>query len=683
MDNFRPQKGMPDDDYILSSLESNLNETLTISQDWRQFEVRENFAIFEGNQWDKAAAERQTKNDMSTIVINRVAPVLEAISGFEIQNRLDIKYTPRVRNAEQIGYSDIMNNVVRYIEQNSNAYNQYSLAFKDMLICGVGATDTVVNYDNNPDGETIIKRIFPAFVFWDSAARAKNITDSDLVILLKILNTDIIQEEYRVDYYDNVYSVSLDARILEFFNAVLAVKTLGVVYEYQWRQKFYRVKNPFLNLDFQQYPPIVAQILEALKTEYAQKYKFSPDMDALFSVEKENDLADIKRIFEPLGIEIKSTTQNKFKYYRAIITGGKVIEKSENYSQNGFSIKFMTGQFSELTQSYYGLGRGCKDPQRLLNQTVADFEGYLQTIPKGGVEMEEDAVDDIAAFVDTYTKAKHVTLYSPGGLAKSRPKMAPPMPTGILEMIQYADSQIMQVCGVTQELMGMMNSKEMNASFLRQLIKQGLTTLSTYFDAKHVYMQEQAKLYCDCVRILAENSEGRLIKNVLDKGEEQYLPLTKDRIAAEYDIVVEDMPITPDEDNDTFMKLLELQSMMMNKPNPVDIMPLVIQFAPVPTDIREQMLEMMKPPPPPQPDPLNNAILESEVNYKNASAEKIKAEAQNLMIESQIKLQEVEIKPIREGANVGLTEAKTMTELLKSQHSSKPYVNGMNANINH
>lgn len=661
--------GLPDDEDIIARMEARLNESLTISQDWRQYEVRENYALFEGNQWTTEGIERQNKNSQAIVNINRTAPILESICGFEIQNRLDINYIPRLHNEEQEGYTnDVMNPAVKYIEQNAHAYMAYSLAFKDMLICGIGATDTVINYDNNPDGEVVIERIFPAFLFWDNAARAKNITDSDYVVRLKVMNQELIKEQYGVDYFDSIYDAALDARILEFFNAVLAVKTLGVVYEYQWRQKepFYRVKNPFIDLQLADFPPEAGQLLQMLMMDYAQRFEFNPQKDSLFSVDKLSEISDLKAMLEPAGIKIKYTKQHKFKYYRAIITGSKVVKKSENYSHTGFSIKFMTGQFSELTQSYYALGRSCKEPQRLLNQAVADYIGFLQTIPKGGVEIERDAVDDINAFIDTYTKARHVTVYEPGGLAKSRPKITPPIPAGVLEMIQYADQQIMQVCGVTPELMGMMQSKEMNSSFMRQQIRQGLTTLAIYFDAKYYYIQRQAELYCDCVRILAENNEGRLIQNVTGEGSEKFYPLTQTRIAAEYDIIVDEMPSTPDQDNDTFQKLLELQGQLMNSPSPVNVMPLALEFAPLNTKIKDQLNEMLKPPPPPEPDPVQQALLESEANYKNASAEKMKSEAMRTQIELQSKQAEAEFSPLKQAADIDYIEAKTISEHVKA-----------------
>lgn len=660
--------GLPSDEELLSILNKRIDESITISETWREMEVRDNYALFEGNQWLREDLDRQIKNAMPIMTINRTAPILESICGFEIQNRQQVRYVPRLLDKEQSEYNDIMNDVVRYIEQNSGADIQYSQAFKDMLICGVGATDTTINYDNNPDGEAIIERIFPAFLLWDSSARAKNISDADFIIRLKVLNQDAIKQLYGEDYFDSTYDGALDARIMEFFDEVLAVKTLGVIYEYQWRQKepFYRIENPFKKLNTSLYDQNTLIMLLSKIDELSQIYNFDPELDGLFSVETTKEANDIIDSFALFNIELKKSKQFKYKYYRAIVTGGKVVEKAENYTQTGFSIKFMTGQFSELDQCYYALGRSCKNPQRILNQSVSDYVGFLQTVPKGGVDIEVDAVDDIKAFVDTYTKASFVTVYNSGGLMKSRPKVTPPIPSGILEMIQYADSQIMQVCGVTPELMGLMASKEMNSSFYRQQIKQGLTTLSTYFDAKRAYMRNQGYLYTDCVRILTKNAEGRLIKNVTGESSAPYMQLTQDRINAEYDVVLEEMPTSPDQNYEIFQKLVELQGTLASKQNPVDIMPLVLEASPFSQEIKDKLLEAIQPPPPAEPDPLNQAILESEINYKNASAEKLKAEAFKIEIDARTGQEGLRyVSPTKE-ADIEYQQARAENEYSKT-----------------
>lgn len=674
LDEQKELVGMEDDEEIIREMEKRINENLMIEQDWRQIEVRESFAVYEGDQWIKDDIERQNANGMPIITINRVKPVIQSIVGFEIQNRLDVKYVPRLNTEAQSGFNDVLNNAVRYIEQNTNADLEYTLAFQDMLICGVGATDTIMDYTNPPhDGEFKVERVMPAFLFWDPASRRKNKMDSDYVVRLKVVNRDIIRQEYGVEYFNDIYSSALDARILEFFQAVLAVKQLGVVYEYQWRKKkpFYQIENPFKNIDPQQLAVeqgiMTYDGIEEFKAMYiatvqyySEKYGFDPELDQTFAIEDKGDYSKFREAVKFFGLKVTYAKQYMYKYYRAIITGNNVVSKAENYSQNGFSIKFMTGDFSELTQYDYGLMRACKAPQRLLNQVISDYQGFLNTIPKGGVNIETDAVRDLQGFLDTYSKARAVTLYEPGSLSggKVMPKVAPALPQGILEMIQFADSQIMSVCGVTPELMGIMNTKEQNSGFLRQQIKQGLTTLSTYFDARRSYLQEQSRLYIDCVRVLAENNEGRLIRNVIGQPGAEYVPLLQSSIAAEYDIIIDEMPASPDEKENTFMKLLEMQSQMLNKPNPIDLMPLILEYAPFEQDIVKQIKAMMQPPPPQEPDPINQRLLTSEASYREASAYKLTMEAME-------KEQNMRYGDAKNIADINLTEAKAAGEAAK------------------
>lgn len=658
--------GIPDDEDIVELMQQRIDENLMVGVDWRQYEVRDGFAMFEGNQWSSVDTKRQTNNAMQCFTINRVRPVLEAICGFEIQHRLDVKYMPRLLNPQQRGFNDICNNGVRYMEQVSKAASQRSLAFLDMLICGVGATATNINFDNNPDGEQEVRRVFPAFIFWDVAARAKNIIDASYVIELKVTTKEEIEQEYGIDYESDVYDTGLDSRVLQFFESILPVKTLGCIYEYQWRtlEPFYRVENPFLKINPQTLSPEEAMAMQAQAMYMQEEYNLVPNIDRIFSVETMKEVSDLKATFAELGIKLKYTKEKKYKYYRAIVTGGKVISKDENWSQKGFSLKFMTGEFSELTQSYYGLMRACRDPQRILNQSLSDFVGFLETVPKGGVDMEEDAVPDISAFLDTYAKARDVTLYASGALmnGKVRPKITPPIPSGLLEMIQYADTQIMQVCGVTPELMGMMESKEMNSGFYKQQIRQCLTTLATYFDAKATYLYEQGILNIDCLRVLVENAEGRLIRNVLGEGNEPYIPLLKSGIAADYDVIVDQVPTSPDENTETFFKLIELQKVMPDK----NIMPLAMKFAPLSGEDSKELEKIMEPTPPPPPDPLNQALLDSQAKYQYAQANKLQADAETLSIDNQLKINELKFAPAKEATDIQYTVAKTEAERHKA-----------------
>ncbi len=284
--------------------------------------------------------------------------------------------------------------------------------------------------------------------------------------------------------------------------------------------------------------------------------------------------------------------------------------------------------------------RAAKNPQRLYNMAMSDMQGFLNTVPKGGVIIEKNATPDLKGFKETYAKAKLVTVVEDGAIAgnKLMPKPTPQLQAGLPEMLANTDTNIMQVAGVSPQFMGMLETKEMTGRLQGQLVRQTLSMLAQYFDAKKFFTIDKGRLYIDALRVLAENDPGRLIKDVLGKGSEKYMTLFKDDIAAEYDIEIEDTPETPDEKQDKFAKLLELAGMLAQQG--VNIMPLTMQYAPLPQDKIDQVMQAMAPPPPPPPDPLQQEMLKSTIALQYANAEKTKADAVKINMEVLNKQQE-------------------------------------------
>lgn len=667
---------MLSDKEILRSCVQRVNDGLAVNSWWRANELRDNYNVRDGDQWLEDGIDRQNNDGMPIRTVNMVAPIINSISGFEIQNRSEVKYIPRLTKEEYVGFTDMVESGVKYIEQESGNDFQASLAFADMLTCGVGVTDTTINYDNNPDGEVKVERIFPYFILWDVTARAKNITDANWIIRARIVDKDTIQDyigdtKLSQEEIDANFGAAMDARFLDYFNVVMIAKSLAIIYEYQWREKkpFYRVENPLVG--FVGFPgdPMTENVVALAKT-LQEKYSIDPSSTKVFSVDSK-DFKYIKEAFEALGFETNYTKQERYKYYRAIIAGNRVVSKSENFSDTGFSIKFMTGYFSEMRQCYFGVVRAAKEMQRLLNQAVSDYEGFLRTVPKGGVEIEADAVPNMQAFVQTYTKAREVTIYNPGGLAKTRQKTTPPAPQGLFDMINYASNAMLEVSGITKDFLGITDSKLMTATLNRQLVRQGLTTLATFFDAKKFYTIAQGKLLIDCLRIMAENAEGRLMR-VMNQGEVQYIPLLKNGIAAEYDIIVEEVPQTPSEREDTFQKLMELSSMLLNKPNPVDITPMALQYSPLKGEQINKIMELMQPPPPPEPDPMVQKVLEAEAAVKVASAEKYSADARKSTVDALLKEQALNQSPELADAEVNKVLADAMLARARAIRELQP-----------
>lgn len=667
---------MLSDEEILSTLNKRIGQCRLINERWRNSEVNENYALMEGEiqQWAGQDLQRQEKNGMPFISINKITPIINAIVGFEIQNRTKASYNAWIQNEQQLKFNEILNDIADWMDQESNGKYADSLALKDIFTCGMGVTDTKIDYTDNPNGQVKEERIFPPFVFWDPTARAKNLLDANFVIRMVFLDDDQLRETYGEDVSSQNITSASDPWIMQYFQTTLIGANINILYEYQWRDKknFWRVENPLREILPITPVELIPNVLQYFM-ELGQIFGFNPETDAEFTVEDQKKHKALKMQFEALGYPFKAVKQKKWVYYRALTSGNNVLSKGENYSQTGFSIKFMTGEFSELLQYFYGLVKQAKPAQRMLNQAVSDYQGFLQTIPKGGVFVEEDAVKNMKGFIETYSKAKEVTVLRSGAISSGKmlPKQTPPIPAGLLEMIQYADQQIQQVCGVTPEFLGMMTSKQQTASLFRQQIRQSLLTLAVYFDAYSMYKKQKAMLYLDCARILIENNQSKIMGHITSEINIEAVPMFKDFIADVYDVEFDDIPSTPDQNQATFEKLVELQQVLA--PNGINLAPLIAEYAPINNQSKEQLQALMQPPPPQEPDPLMQGLLAAEANLKNADAGKREADTMAVRVDTIKKIEDLqtydefkenELKKLK--SEIYLNLSKTAENVLKS-----------------
>ena len=94
---------------------------------------------------------RQIANNMPVRTINRIQPIIDAVAGFQIQNRSEVEIVPRITSDQEAGFSDLGNDGIKWIEDVSHYSMVKSLAFTDMLISGLGFIEFKIGYG---DGKT-------------------------------------------------------------------------------------------------------------------------------------------------------------------------------------------------------------------------------------------------------------------------------------------------------------------------------------------------------------------------------------------------------------------------------------------------------------------------------------------------------------------------------------------------
>ncbi|WP_375654063.1 portal protein, partial [Bartonella sp. OD88NMGDW] len=142
---------------------------------WREH-AREDFGFYNGDQWNEEDLSALKKQRRPVMTFNRIAPLVNAVVGSERNNKREVQFIPR-----QVGKalpSELLTGAAEWFRDMAHAEYADSDAFQDAVICGMGWTDTRLDYENSLDGEPVITRLDPLKMVWDSAAVQPNLTDA-------------------------------------------------------------------------------------------------------------------------------------------------------------------------------------------------------------------------------------------------------------------------------------------------------------------------------------------------------------------------------------------------------------------------------------------------------------------------------------------------------------------------
>ncbi len=142
--------------------------------EWREA-AREDFAFTSGDQLSES--DKQKLRDMSRpiIVMNRVEPIIDSVSGSEVANRQQVQFIPRKQGDVEV--NEVLTSAAKWFRDQCDAEDEESDAFREMVVCGMGWTETRLDYEDDPDGAPRVERRDPLEMVWDSTARKRNLVD--------------------------------------------------------------------------------------------------------------------------------------------------------------------------------------------------------------------------------------------------------------------------------------------------------------------------------------------------------------------------------------------------------------------------------------------------------------------------------------------------------------------------
>ena len=569
---------------------------------WRQ-EARTDFAFLAGDQWSQS--EKASLEDLRrvAVVFNRIEVTVESIAGHEVNNRQAVKYMPR-QPAQDAQVNELLTHAADWARDNCDAEDEESDSFTDMLTCGIGVTETTLDYDNNPDGEITIGRVDPLLVRWDPAARKRNLVDAAWVQHDKRMTLADVRETWP-EKADELAAMAAtdsgnddhdeephDATEAPYYKndqrAEQVDKSLRTIVCHEWFDSvpYWRTVDP-----------ATGQMVELGEDEYERVQM---------------------AISAGLAMPAQFVKLKRRLYKVAYLCNGVLLEERESITQKGFTLNFMTGRRDRNRNSWYGIVRPMRDPQRFANKYLSQLEALIRSNAKGGLLVEEGAADNIRELEEKWAQQDSVITLNDGAIANQKilPKPVSPLPAGPERLLDYSVNAIRDVTGVNLESLGLADRNQ-PALLEVQRREAALTILAPLFNSLRRYRKVQGRVLADLiVRFI---SDGRLIRIVQGDGTEQSIPLMRLPDTMEYDVVVDSSSSAPDQKAKTFAVMSQLIPALEKSGFPTP--PEILDYAPLPQSLvakwKQAIQQRQSQPPPPPPEVLKAQIM-AQVDLQKA-----------------------------------------------------------------
>lgn len=626
---------------------------------------------------------------------NKVKPYVNAVKGFMAQNRRKPRYEAMMRGqALQELYSKYANALSDFCRGKMHADQVETQQDGDTLVGGYGAVETALTYGQghsttDPNGEIIMGRLDPLAVGWDPFAKQTNLLDSRWVYYERDYNLDDALELFadsEEQDFDNAadqeqdddggytwyarggrYNKIKEANVEWSDERANMVK----VYFYQWveYETYYRAENPTTSLKNPVAQQWAQMQLDALAQEFNDgqdndQFTFNP-RDEILSFDEEMKA----RLEEHFGKFVECFPFKRKVFYTAVLSKGHIFTKYRSICQNGFSVKFKTGDYDSKNKIWTGMVNPMMEPTLYYNKALTELMFTIGVNTKGGWFIEKSAVEDVSDFEQKVAKTDSVIVLEDGALTsaggpKVKAKREGYAPTGYEGVITLTDKALVDANGIDKAFLGSSENKQETGILLKRRIKQVVSALACYFDSITLYQVEEARLLLDYLRVYAENNAGGLFHVIGPDGRRQFLQISSDKLAPDYDVTPGEAPESQEEklENAEIITGVADKLLQINPRGAMMLYSIAIKYMPLDSDDLQQILKVLVPQAP-NLDPAYVQKLEQQV--KELTSQATEAQMQKLLAEiAKTHAQTVDIGA--QTAVRGATQTKTEQDGLRT-----------------
>lgn len=611
----------------------NWREAKDALQEWRNM-ARKCYLFRDGDQWDAADSAQMKTDQRPALTFNRIGAMVDAICGVEINNRQEVHYYPRTM--EDVRINEIYTEAAKWARDNCYAEHEESDAFRDAATCGIGVTETLMDYEQNIDGDIKKERRDPLKCAWSPYAQKECLEDAREVYYWDYIKKSEVEAKWGVDV---IYSDEpSDSSIQHQVDRVL------VYDEESWPDD--KQKGQVLVLHYQCYK--LEPVYRAADPFTQKEVKYG-----------EKEFNAIKEKVKKLGMEFSENPQgpNEIRYvkqmqrvyYRGFYCGNQELEWGKLPIQDGrgFTFRFITCKRDHVKKMWYRPVLAMIDPQQWGNKFLSLTVDIMSRNAKGGVFVEEMALQDPKKAEEQWATPAPFIVLNEGGLAKLKERQQAQYPAGWDRLMNFSFESLHWVSGLNAEVLGMQGNVQ--AGVLEETRKKAaIAILAPLFDALKRYRASDGYLMLAFIRKFL--MDGRLVRITGKKGDVQYMQLLANEDTAEYDVVVDDAPNSPDFRERVWAGLQPLIPALIKEG--VKLPASVIKYAP---GITEEVAMELQKAMDGVPDPRVQAQMQQmqkQLQQVGEQAQKLAEENQMLKVDRQVEVMELNNKHSQQVQNL-------------------------------
>jgi hypothetical protein len=501
------------------------------------------FMIGGERQWESDVLDILKREGRPALSFNRIASIVNLVSGYQRQNRQDIKVLPRKGAIRE--FAEIFTRLIKAVYDMTNGDYEESMAFLDGLIASKGWLSVGISYtDDIINGDLTLIRKDPFDVREDPASSRYDLSDASFIfdsswlpkqqieLLFPKKKNDLSQievpaDEVRATAEGDEYTDASPQKMVDRSTTRYLVKNCWwISYE----------KRVLL---------IDKQTLDVFDYERDERFNSSAKrIIQKMSQENPNRFQIISRVIPQLHL---TTT-----------VGDLVLQDVENPFGDFRMTKIPLVRFCPywLNGEVKGIIDDLKDPQKEINKRLSQLLHNLNQVANSGWEIPVESGCDEEKFKRDGSKAGFVYTYKAGYKPTRIEPMTPAR--GYEIMAEKAGDNLHKISGVNPDLMGL-PEQSVSGIAMRLRQRQGNIVIEGIFDNFRYTKQLLGQILLDFIRYTDVFSENEIKAIAVEEGLEVPLGFLKSKVVGKYGVKVDLSPNSPTIRLSNFLTLVELR----------------------------------------------------------------------------------------------------------------------------